>query len=379
MKIACPMLALLLATAAPLAFAADNGMYPHVQLEYSAVAQYDYNRSTGQPKVTTTDGYLDITSVVHFRFSNDSQIWLGTEINPVVDIQPGQKRWLEGMGMTVTDLNFYHEGYNTAYRIGKYQVPFGRAMDQAPGLYTQDFVSAYDLGGMIGATFEYRYSNDRVGVIAPSVSTYFADTSFFSRNYFRPSPQARISDGGPANTGSLDSYAVVVNWLAPPAIPFLETQIGYMSNRKGVPVASDPPTPPSTPADEKISTLSFRYVLPLTTSTDLAPTLSGNYLDVVPFVEYVNVDNENGILGNDTSYLTTSLTVDHGRWIYGLTRTHKRLNPSGGSRSTEYIAEFSMTYHLTGLLDVGVSAGREKQGGSSSNLVGLAFTYSGAY
>jgi hypothetical protein len=368
-----------IAAALPLAAHATDGKYPGVGMDYGVVAQYDFSRLARDPDTITSDGYFDIQSVAHFRITPDNEIWLGTEASPVIDVSPGQRRWLNGTGLAVTDLNFYHQGHDNAYRIGKLDVPFGRAQDAAPGLYTGDFVGPYALGGMIGGSYEHRWYTDGMGIIAPSLSTYFVDTSILSRAYFQPDGQTRRSDGGAANTGRFNSGAFVVNWLAPGAIPNLEVQAGYMFNHKGETTDADPPTPPATAANETLRTVSLRYMLPLASSTDLGATLRGHYLDVVPFVEYVDVSNENGIAGNDTSYLTTSLTVDYGRFAYGITHTDKSLDAAFGNGSSEYISELSVVYHLTGLIDVTVSGGRTRQGGETSNLIGLALSYSGAF
>jgi len=108
------------------------------------------------------------------------------------------------------------------------------------------------------------------------------------------------STGGAANTGEPNSGALVVNWLAPAQIPFLELQAGYMFNHKGESVAAEPGSPAQVAADETMRTFSARYMIPFASTTELGPTLAGRYLDLVPFVEYVDVTNENGIAGNDT-------------------------------------------------------------------------------
>lgn len=363
----------------PLVANATDGKYPGVGMDYGIVAQFDFSKLAHDPNTITSDGYFDIQTVAHFRITPGDEIWLATEASPVVDIAPGQRRWLGGTGLQVNNLNWYHQGYDFNFRVGKLDVPFGRAQDAAPGLYTSDFVGPYALGGMIGANYEYRFYSDSLGIIAPNISTYFVDTSVLSRAYFQPDQQTRRSDGGAANTGKPNSGALVVNWLAPAQIPFLELQAGYMFNDKGENVAADPPAPPQTAANETLRTFSARYMIPFASTTELGPTLAGHYLDLVPFVEYVDVDNENGIAGNDTHYLTTSLTLDYGRFSYGLTHTNKSQNAVFGGDSNDYVSELSVVYHLTGVIDLTLSGGRTRQGGDTSNLIGFAIGYSGAF
>lgn len=369
-----------IAATLPLSALATNGKYPGVGMDYGVVAQYDFSKLANDPELITSDGYFDIQSIMHFRITPNNEIWVGTEISPVVDIAPGQRRWLGGTGLAVTDLNFYHQGYDFSYRIGKLDVPFGRAQDAAPGLYTGNFVSPYALGGMIGGTYEYRWFSEGLGMIAPSFSTYFVDTSVLSRAYFQPDSQTRRSDGGAANTGQFNSGAFVVNWLAPAGIPFLEVQAGYMFNHKGETPPADPPAPPQVAANEELRTISLRYMIPFKSTTELGATLSGHYFDIVPFVEYVDVTNENGVEGVDTKYLTTSLTVDYGRFAYGLTHTNKHIDAAfGAPGSNEWISELSVVYHLTGVIDLTFSGGRTRQDGQTSNLLGFAIGYSGAF
>jgi hypothetical protein len=355
---------------------ASTGRYPGFGIDYSTAIQYDFSRLDvpRQPRTITTNGYLDIATDAHFRLNPADEIWLSMELSPVTDTRPSERRWLGGTGLNVNDLNWYHQGYDESFRIGKFDVPFGRAQNVAPGLYTPDFVSPYALGGMIGGTYERRFSSYRFGTIAASASVYFADTSVLSKPYFRPSDQARRSDGGATNTGKPNNVAAVVNWRAPESLPYLEVQLGFMANQKGDTSAANP-----TASNEQLRVASVRYMIPFVGTTQLSPTLAGRYLDLVPFVEYVKVSNENGVPGFDTAYLTTSLTFDAGRFAYGVTHTNKRLRPRGGPNTNEYITEGSVVYHATGLIDLAFSAGKARQGGQTSGLLGFSVTLNGAF
>jgi len=355
---------------------ASTGRYPGFGIDYGTAIQYDFSslRVPTAGGSVTTNGYFDITNDLHFRFDPNNEIWLSTEISPVTNARPGQRRWLGGTGLNVADLHWYHQGEVDTWRVGKIDIPFGRAQTAAPGLYTSDFVAPYALGGMIGATYERRFSSDTLGTLAPSVSVYAVDTSVLSRAFLRPSAQARRSDGGAANTGKPNNVAAVLNWRAPAALPYLEVQVGFMANQKGDTNAANP-----TASNERLRTASVRYLIPIEPTTLLSPTLSARYVDLVPFVEYVRVSNENGVPGYDTHYLTTSLTVDTGRFAWGLTHTNRRISPVGTPTSNEYLTEASVVYHLTGLIDLGLSGGRSRQGGQTSNVAGVQIVLNGAF
>ena len=356
---------------------ADKGYYPNVGMDYSAVLQYDYSRAEGDGATAprnTTDFYPDIQSSFYVRFSPNDQVRLSTELNPINPPANGEKRTFGDIGLVINELNYYKLTQHTQLQVGKLQVPFGRAMDAAPGLYTNDFVSTYDLGGMLGATYAYRWFGQKAGMVQGGLNLYTADTTELSRPFLRSGARAQRSDGGPANTGKLDSYALTVNWNSIPALPYLELQAGYMRNRAGV---AQPDTGPAD--DEVISVVSARYIWAPESSGDLDSTLRGRYLDVVPLVEYADVQNEDAVAGNDTRYLTTSVTVDYGRWVFGATRTDKRRPWAPGAGRHDYLNELSMGYRVTGQLTMALSVGSQAQGGQDSNLVGFALTYEGAH
>ncbi|MDF2816083.1 MAG: hypothetical protein K0S73_23 [Stenotrophomonas rhizophila] len=356
---------------------ADKGYYPNVGMDYSAVLQYDYSRAEGDGATAprnTTDFYPDIQSSFYVRFSPNDQVRLSTELNPINPPANGEKRTFGDIGLVVNELNYYKLTQRTQLQVGKLQVPFGRAMDAAPGLYTNDFVSTYDLGGMLGATYAYRWFGQKAGMVQGGLNLYTADTTELSRPFLRSGGRAQRSDGGPANTGKLDSYALTVNWNSIPALPYLELQAGYMRNRAGV---AQPDTGPAD--DEVIRVVSARYIWAPESSADLDTTLRGRYLDVVPLVEYADVQNEDAVAGNDTRYLTTSVTVDYGRWVFGATRTDKRRPWAPGAGRHDYLNELSMGYRVTGQLTMALSVGSQAQGGQDSNLVGFALTYEGAH
>lgn len=356
---------------------ADKGYYPNFGMDYSAVMQYDVSRTEGDGATAprdTTDFYPDIQSSFYVRFSPNDQIRLSTELNPINPPGAGEKRTFGDIGLVVNELNYYALTRHTQLQVGKLQVPFGRAMDAAPGLYTNDFVSTYDLGGVLGATYAYRWFGQRLGMLQGGVNLYTADTTELSRPFFRSGGRAQRADGGPANTGKLDSYALTVNWDAIPALPFLELQAGYMRNRAG------PAQPGTGPADDEvIRIVSARYIWAPDSSADLDTTLRGRYVDVVPLLEYAAVQNEDAVAGNDTRYLTTSVTIDYGRWVVGATRTDKRRPWAPGAGRHDYLNELSCGYRVTGQLTVALSVGSQSRDGQDSNLVGFALTYSGAH
>ena len=108
---------------------ADDGQYPNVGMDYDATFQYDHVHSDSPQggNRNSTDAYPDINATFYFRFNHDKQIQFSTEINPIDGPEPGQKRFFEDVGLVINDLNYYQNNANSAFMLGKYHEPFGRA------------------------------------------------------------------------------------------------------------------------------------------------------------------------------------------------------------------------------------------------------------
>lgn len=349
----------------------NNGVYPNIGMDWDSAFQYDYNRLDADSSAgrTTTDGYLDINPVFHFRFSPNNEIWLDVEANPLNSPpDQGDSRWFGDMGVTINDLNFYRASYRSWLRVGKYEIPFGRAWDVAPGLYTTNFVDSYHLDGYLGAVYAYRINAGSLGVIEPIVGTHAVDTTFLGRSYFQSDSRTKKSAGGPANTGFPESFSTVVNWSAIPALPNLEAQAGYIYNKRGV----------GNDKSETAYVMSALYYIPLAGSNQLGPSLDGKYFDIVPFIEYAKFENMGGKAGTNLSYLTTSITVDYGNWNIGLTRTNTSMSGANSDDSTpdDYINEFSIQYNFSYLFSIQVGMGTMRSMGDKSDFVGINFDYS---
>lgn len=346
---------------------ADNGMYPNVGADIDITAfQYDYTRNDSGSKKTGTDGYFDINPVIYFRLTPNSEIWLDVEANPINPPDPGENRWFGDIGLTVNDLNFYHSNNAYWFRLGKFDVPYGRAWDISPGLYTPDFIDEYNFGGVIGGVYAYRFNAGNLGIISPIVNTYFLDTSALSRSYLQSDSRLDKSDGGAANTEKFNNYSLVLNWSGWTALPNLEAQVGYVHNHQG----------DDGNADEEGYVASLYMPIVLKNSSTLAPVMTGKYIDIVPFVEYASFSDKDGIRGQDLDILSASVTLDYGYWQFAVSNTTKDASGAGTSGPDDFLTELSVVYNFTNLWSVQVGGGKQRDGGVKSRIFGISFDYS---
>jgi hypothetical protein len=346
-------------------FFVTNGMYPNIGMDWDSSFQYDYVHNNSGTDKTGTAAYVDINPVVYLRFSPQAQIWLDIELAPGSQVTAGENEFFKNMGVTINDLNYLYTAEKYWFRIGKYQIPFGQASNVAPGLYTGDVVGDYDFDGYIGGVFAYRINAGELGIFQPTVGTHFVDTTLLSKTYFQGGVRTKESDGGPANTESLESYSLVLDWSAIPSFYNLQMQAGYIFNAKGE-------------GDEKSEdayTVSAQYFFTPSSNNLLGPQLSGHFFAIVPFVEYVKFDNKDGVAGAKETYLTTSLTANYGQWSLGLTRTEIDASGTGGGGPDDYLNELSVQYTFIDLISLQVGVGNMRTDGDKAKVFGFNIDY----
>jgi len=344
----------------------DNGMFPNIGMDWDSSIQYDHVDPSGDED--SDDFFVDLNPVIFLRFSPNSEIWLDVELAPLDPPEPGQHRFMDDLGLVINDINYLYSGHKTWFRIGKYQIPFGRAWEDAPGLYTEDFVDDYNFDGLLGGVVGHRYNAGRLGIFEPIAGVHFVDTTFFSRTFFQGGDRTKKSDGGPANTERPESFFTVVNWTAIPALPNLSTQVGFIHNAEGKGEEDE--------SSEQAYTVSASYPISVAGGDTLFDQLSGRYVELLPFVEYVKFDDADGIRNAEKAYLTTSLTLNWGQWGVGLTRTDTDYGGIMRDEPNDYINELSVGYAFTRLFSLQVGLGTSKTDGVESDFVGMNLNWS---
>lgn len=182
--------------------------FPRLSVEGLAEVQTDARFATSPDGSETTDTYVTFGTDVALETAEGTGLFATFTFEP---IETGVEDRLpfEDHALYVERLFLRYEADVAAVRAGKFGVRFGAAFDDAPGLYGADFALDYEFAERLGFDLSAPFSafgGDHEAVL----SLFTADTTPLSRSIITDRGRLRRSDGGPANTGTLDSFAASI-------------------------------------------------------------------------------------------------------------------------------------------------------------------------
>lgn len=123
----------------------------------------------------------------------------------------GESRTFQDHGLVVEVLTLDYELGDLHLHAGKFGPHSSLAYDAAPGVYGTDMSEdTLEIAEMVGAGFAYGFGGaDRRYTVSGSVFT--ADTSDLSDSIGNKRGRTREKDGGPGNTGSMESFALALD------------------------------------------------------------------------------------------------------------------------------------------------------------------------
>ena len=126
-------------------------------------------------------------------------------------VEAGESRTFQDHGLVVEVLTLDYELDDLHLYAGKFGPHFSLAYDEAPGVYGTDMSEdTNEIAEMVGAGFAYGFGGEaRRYTLSGSVFT--ADTSDLSDSMGNKRGRTREEDGGPGNTGSMESFALALD------------------------------------------------------------------------------------------------------------------------------------------------------------------------
>lgn len=354
-----PMRASLLALAllpCALAGAAAEPLPILVGGSFDAKVQAETNKSSNQS--TKELVYSDAELQAYLNWSD----WLSfnTDVkmerqrdNNINDYFPSSSAAFRSEGVTLRQLYAtVRPDEAVALYGGKIHPKFGSAWRSTPGIF-YSFASDYEQDERIGTGVELRLP-EWTGKTKLSAEAFYLDTSVLSNSLIsRPSfddPKAdrarkyRREDGGPSNTGSLDSYTVSLQGQRLPVLDGLSYQVSMTS--QGV----------SLPGEKRENGYSAgaSYEIGLT-----------RHITMTPFLEYTTIANAGGQDNLDQRYALGGVAFVYGKWELdvagGLRRT------SGAEDLRAHQANVSLSYEVMDGLRVGGGYNRVRVGETDDN------------
>jgi len=310
------------AAVAALPTAQASESYPAISGEVVIEIQNDRAYHAQNRDNELNDLFATIEPAIGIAFSETFSIQSSLVFEPVEDPEPHKAREFDRQGLFVEELYAVWESGALALRAGKLNPRFGKAWDAAPGLYGVDFAEDYEITERIGGGASYDLGSDTAGSHVLSLEAFFADTSHLTRAVVRGRSRVRRSDGGPSNTGRLNSYSLTLEGEAIPALPGLTYNLGWVYQAAA-----------SGERPERDYVAGLTYALPISDSFEL------EFL-----TEYALQDNAFGESDRSRRYLTTSTAASYEDLVLALSYTLRDENIRGARDNNDFLFQASVGY-----------------------------------
>lgn len=126
-------------------------------------------------------------------------------LEPVTDAEAD--RYFRDVGLFVEELYAFGPVGTGDVRIGKLNLSFGLANDEAPGLFGDEIAGEYELTERLGIDVEVPLS-DAPGAPSLSAAAFMADRTPLSGSVMTKRERLHRRDGGVSNTGFLESALI---------------------------------------------------------------------------------------------------------------------------------------------------------------------------
>jgi len=185
-------------------------------------------------------------------------------------------------------------------------------------------------------------------------NVFYADTTFLSESLFTNRGRTSLADGGPANTGRLNSFSVTLDGEAISALPGFSFNLGYRHLAAGT----------GDHADEN------GFVAGLQQAFDVG---RGTKLSLVG--EFVYLSHAFAT-PDDATYTTAGLQLERGPWHGELAGTLHNTQLSGGGSQNDFLAQVSGGYTFGNGLDVSLALGAGRNDGADTHVIGVRLSKS---
>jgi hypothetical protein len=213
--------------------AASTKRYPYVIGDISAEFYVNAPLDADNPAAKRIDAYSSTELNAEAHVSSRFSIVTGLVVEPVDDRPLGQDRYFEDHGLYVEQLYGKLGLHGVDVFAGKFNPAFGRAWDDAPGIYGTDMAAGYELTERVGAGFALQRENTRIGTAKVQASAFHVDRSVLSQSAFTDRGPAYRIDGGLGDTGDLDSFAISLDGEQLPQLVGVSYNVGFVHQARG--------------------------------------------------------------------------------------------------------------------------------------------------
>lgn len=312
----------------------------------------DATVSSDDPDGEINDLNATIEPSVTAHFTPEFSLTAVGVFEAIRDPDPGDDRYLDGHGLYIEELHLDYETERFSLIGGKFAPNFGKAWDEAPGIYGTGMAEDYELAERIGFGGGVNFGSEAMGEHTVSASLFFLDTSPMSDATITSRPRNFKSDGGPSNTETPESFAVALDGTLP-APTELTYHLAFVNQAEGE----------GNTADER----------------GLAVALSRGFkagdVEINPLVEYAHFWNADAVEDQSRDYVTAALALGWQSWNTAASYTLRKTDFVGSPDMTDWMFQLSAGYEFPfGLtLDLGWLMLEEED--ITSHTIGTLLTY----
>jgi hypothetical protein len=272
-----------------------------------------------------------------------------------IDKAPTESRAFEDEGLFVEELYLAYDTERWGLLAGKFNVNFGIAQREAPGIYGNDFALAgYDFTERVGLGGRLSGDLGPAGRVDLSASTFFLDTSVLSESLLADRGRTRLEDGGPSNTEDLSSFAVALDGEQIPGLPGLAWHAAFIRQAPGETEGED----------ERGVALALYGRWPGPGGTEIAPVIEG-----------VRFEDADGVAGRERSFLTTGAELASGPWSLALVHNLRRTSDEAQGTDDDQLVQVSVGYQFDFGLEAHVGWRWAREDGDESETLGVLLAY----
>lgn len=180
--------------------------FPRLSIDALAELQSDAVVNASDSAAEFVDTYVTFTTDVALEIEEGTGLFGSFVFEPIRDAVDDRAPF-EDHGLYVDSLFAAYDAGVAVLRAGKFAMPFGAAFDEAPGLYGADFAEDYELTERLGLDVSVPFAA-LGGEHALFASLFTADRTAMSGSIGAERGRLSAADGGPSNTGDLDSFSV---------------------------------------------------------------------------------------------------------------------------------------------------------------------------
>ncbi len=322
---------------------------PLISGSLSIEIENDNTYKSDDPDAEVNDLYTTTEPEIIFQFLPELSLVLHGVLEPVRDPGPGDDRYFDDHGLYLEQAQLTYETDLFSVYGGKFTPNFGKAWDETPGVFGNDFNGDYEFAEQIGLGGSVSFGTEAAGRHTLGASVFFADTTIFSESVITNRGRTEKSDGGVGNTETLDNFVVSLDGGDVRALPGVSYHLAYIHRSEGE----------DSTADEN------GLVGGLTLEHDI------DAVSIFVLAEYAHFMDADGVDGVDRDVLTGGVQLGWNGWNLALTAANR--DTDGGTNDTVF--QVSAGYEFEFGLAIDAAWKTVEEGDVDSQTVGVLFAY----